>query len=521
MNCTNCGNPSEDGSGLCAQCIAATPDKKTFSSLFRRIQVWFVIWKPYLKNPKVLITLGIPLIILVAVIVLWAVAGRGNGFIEYRQNIEIVDLGDDIHILVDDKLTSDIIYDRDSDAIQNSLDGSTCAFLTDKKELYIVNGQHLKQIAEDVIYYELSAGGTGLAYAVKEDSLYSLTLYNIEKAKGIHLTNEMCSLDFSVSPDGLSAAYYESRNNNEVLIYSNGDKTVPVTYDNSDLVGLSDKGKYIYAICKDDGGELRLYSFNTRGKRNKLGEVTTSSIKFNDDHTQIMFYNNGKSYISVKGKEGIKASANALYLVTVPNSRSASDNNAITYPVSSLFDHVYTCSDGVHTSAWLIQKNPNRSELLVSDVSGCTLDASARYLYYIYDNDELRWVKISDGASASDRYHSVAKDVDNYVLTGNRRRVYYINNRVLYSCNGKKGGNDRCLTDKELGYSLCLNRNDVAFFVMDGNLYSCGNGKKINMVLSGVESVFQSANGTVYAYADGSFYSSFRSGKLNEILQYD
>lgn len=532
MNCTSCGKPCGDGSGLCADCEqavgqSATDRKPAFSfpgflaSLWKKAGNELKLLKPYLLHPKILLTTAGVVLLLAIMTLLSIFLPGGNGFLEYAQNIEILDLGDDIHILVDDELMSDKLYDRDAEEIRNSLDGNTAAFLTDQKELYVVKGSHLKKVADDVVYYELGADGKGLAYALKNGEQFSLTLYNIEDPEATLLTDEMCSLDFSVSPDGRSAAYYVEGKDNEILTYSDGSKTVTVTYDPSDLVGLSNNGKYIYAISRDSGGEMRLYSYNTRGQRHKLGVVTTTSIKFNRDHTQIMFYNNGKTYISVKGKEAVKASANALYLVTAPNSRSASDNNAITYPVPSLFDHVYTCSDGVHTSAWLIQKNPEKNELLVSNVSSCTLDTSAQYLYYIYDNDELRWVDIRDGASASDRCQTLARDVDAYVLTPDRSRVYFTNNNLLYTCSGKKSGSAKNLCDQKLGYSLCVNRDDGVFFVINSDLYSCANGKSVNMVLSAVESVYQSSNGVVYAYGGGTFYASTQSGKLNSVLEYN
>ena len=139
-------------------------------------------------------------------------------------------------------------------------------------------------------------------------------------------------------------------------------------------------------------------------------------------HRQIMFYNNGKTMISINGQLPVTASPYPLYLVTAPNSRSTSDENAITLPITTMFDHIYTCSDGESTSAWLIRQNPNKSEKLVSRVSGCTLDTSTEYLYYIHNSSQLCVMNIEKGLSRS---HTLAKNADYYVVYTKRKPLKF------------------------------------------------------------------------------------------------
>ena len=486
--------------------------------LFGIFTPWIDKIKPYLTNKKVWICAAAAIVLLVAVSIISNVIANDNGFIDYKQNIRFVDNGGEINVIVDDKVLSDSAMGEYSDNIRVSIDGKVAAFINDEDELYVVNGKKLKKVADDVSFFELSSSGEGLAYAVYEGEHYALTLYSVKNKKSKTVSTEVSNLDFSLSPDGKSVAYYVEGDDADNLMFFKGSKSLTISSSYSDLVGLTNNGKHIYAICQNDDGETQLYAFDKDGDRQKLGNINSTSVKFNADHTQIMFYNDGKTYIAAKGKDAVKVSSNSLYLVTAPNSQSASDNNSITYPVDSLYNHVYTCSDGENTSAWLIKKNVDKSEKLVSRVSSCTLDASAKYLYYIYNYGELRVVKISDGDKAADRYKTIAKDVHNYVVTSDRERVYFLANGYLCCTNGEKGGRARIIANDNLDYILAINGKDVVYYVMDGDLYACDNGKKGKRVVSDAELVYHTANGLVYAQNDDSIYVTSGSKKLDDIL---
>ena len=489
---------------------------ETLSPLYAKV-------KPFLSNKKVLIGIAAALVLLIAISIVSNVLAASNGFISLKQTIMPANNGDEINLIVDKKVLSDTVEAESIDDYSISLDGKIAAFTTTENELYVLNGKKLKKVAEDVIDFEMSSSGNGIAYVQSEEDVRSLLLYTVSNSKSVTVTDELASDRYALSPDGKSVCYYIYGNEDDEdsankLMYFKGSKSVKITSSKSKLVGLANNGKYIYVVCENDEGKEYLYSYNTKGDRSKLGAIDSSSVRFNDAHTQVMFYSEGKTYISNKGKDAEKASSNKLSLVIAPNANSCSDRCSTTYPVSSLFNHVYTCSDGETTSAWVIKSNADKNVKLVSKISSVKLDASAKYLYYIYNGEELRMIKISDGENASEKFVKLADDVSSFVITSDRAYVYYTSDNTLYAVNGKKGGKVKTISTDDVGYSLAINGKDVVYYIMDGDLYASSNGKKGSKVLSDCSAAYNTANGIVYAGNEDTIYATSGSKKLTKLL---
>jgi hypothetical protein len=213
----------------------------------------------------------------------------------------------------------------------------------------------------------------------------------------------------------------------------------------------------------------------------------------------------------------VKVNSSVLSLVIPTGSSSVSaGNSAVTYPVKDLYNHVYT-TDG--SSVVLIKKNTDKNVKLVSNATGVTLDQSAKYVYYVYKSDELKVLKIGDGDNASEKAKTLVDDsIDKYVVTSDRKLVYYIADDTLYSVNGKTGKNTRTITSDDIESSLAITAKNVVYYIQDGDLYACSNGKKGKSVLKDTDAV-SSANGVVYATSDGDLYVTKSSGKPKKILE--
>lgn len=557
MNCTKCGAENAPESKFCVVCgsplaeAAADPipvveepaaavateapaeaqegkvDVNAIKNqLVDTVKPVFAKIKPYLTNKKVLIGIAAVVVLLVVIAVISAVSSGNNGFVQLEQSVLPMSNGGEINLIVDKKVLSDTVEAEGTSDGGTSIDGKVTAFTTSDNELYVLNGKKLKKVAEDVADFEMSVTGAGIAYVTRDedDTAYTLTLYTVKNGKSTTISDEMSSLNYVLSPDGKSVCYYEENDEDEdVLMFSKGKDSVKITSNETELFGLSNGGKYIYAACESEASEDEesksyLYSYNTKGEREKLGEISSSYVRFNEDHTQVMFFNEGKTYISTKAKEAVKASSNQLSLVIAPNATSFADSSATTYPVSNLYNHVYTCSDGETTSAWLIKKNSDKNVKLVSKVSSPKLDASAEYLYYIYDGEELRVIKISDGEKATERYVTLADDVSSYVVTSDRDLVYYTSDSGVYSVNGKKGGKSKTVCNDGVESGLTLNAKDVVYYIMDGDLYACSNGKKGSKVISDVSYAFATSNGVVYCGNEDTLYATTGSKKPSKIL---
>ena len=471
---------------------------------------------PYLKQRRILYGCGIVLIILIIAAVITFMNIDRDRFLLYRQNVEVIPHQGKLYIAVNDTVLDNVIHAEKCQKFCTSIDGSIAAFLTETKELYIVQELQLKKIADDVLHFEISSSGMGVAFAQKYAQQYALTLYDLKEDTRKEITALLTSLDFSLSPDGQSLAYYTKANDQEVLMYHGKSGEHIISKKQTDLVGLSNDGKQIYAICPKTAEKSALYTFNQRGKSTELGDITSMSCKFNDSHQQIMFYNNGKTMISINGRSAEIASDHPLYLVTAPNSRSSSDGNSITLPVSSLFDHVYTCSDGESTSAWLIRQNSEKSKKLISRVSACTLDANFEYLYYIHNMQQLCVMNISD---SNPRSHVLAENVNTYVVRSDRSKVYYTQDGSLYCTNGKKTGKPRLIAKDTASYNLVMSQSDVLYYLSENNLFACKNGRKGHLAIKSIQSFYGSPNGVVYIIGEDGVHATYNKKRPVKILE--
>lgn len=450
---------------------------------------------------------------LIVLVVLCSLLGNGNGFIKTQENIRYIQSAKgEYSILVGKKVLKNKIESKEGiDYMSSSLDGKVAAILTEEGQLYVVKGSKLISVAENVTGFKISVSGNGIAYATQSEKEDTATLY-LAKVNG--KSTEICGKlgsSYAISPDGKSVAYLEDGGD---LMLFKGKKSVSICDEkNIRLYGLSNNGKQIYIRISDEDENI-LYSYNSKGKKTKLGSID-GSLYYNDDHTQVMFENeDGKTYIATKGKEAIKACSDSLDLVIAPGSASM----GTTYPVSNLYGHVYESGDN---EAHLIKKNKDIK--LVSKATNMQLDGSAEYLYYCYDSEEIRYIKISQGEKASEKAKTVVEEYTGFAITSDRKYLYYSDGKDGLMCvNAKKGGTARQVADDvDFSAGLACSAENVVYYVIDDDLYAVSNGKKGRKVLSDVDSVVSSKNGYVYASNDDALFVSTGSKKPKKVLDLD
>ena len=491
--------------------------------------------------------------------------GNTGGFVTLKQTTKLEEVDGELKIIVNGKLTKNTIElgyrrDRDGDIIENdgkkeyrdwstgrSLDGKVTVvwvygdvyesedswYSHTAGDLYVINGKKLQKIAEDVCDYEISVSGKGISYLVRNDSdeddkftTYTLSLYNVGNKKTTTISDEVASSSTAIAPNGKSVAYYEGDEGDEeyeieyTLMYSNGKKTEKITSNEVNLVGMSNNGKYIYAVRAnkdEEKTEYTLYSYNTKGDGNKLGKIDSEygySVSFNKDLTQVMFTNDGKTYISTKGKEAVKAYSGELSLVTPANAAYSYRVN----PVSNLYNHAYIARDGENNrSVMLIKKNSDKNVRLASKASNVQIDNSGEYLYYLYDGEDARVTKISYGEKATEKFTVLAEDVDGFIATPNGKYVYFVSDGTLYSTNGQKGGKKTTVCSENVDGADVSSKGNL-YYIYDGDLYVTSNGKKGKKVLSDVEEVYCTASGEIYAETADALYASTGAKKLKKLM---
>lgn len=476
--------------------------------------------KPHLKNKYVLAGIGGGAALLIVLCIVLAVVNSGNGYIVYDHHHNAYVLDDAVHVSYDDDMIQTNIDATIITEQASSLDGNITAFITDNDELAVIKGKKVSVISDEAKGFIMSVNGDGILYVTEEDRHPILNLYSVKSGKSKVIEEDCVRLrSFAISPDGKTVAYAMFDEDDEfVLKYFDGSESVNVTSNECKVVGMSNGGKYIYVVGEKEDGDV-LYSYKSNGDKETLGDIDKRAVYFNADHTQIMFYFEGKTYISTKAAEAEKISSYKVNLLVAPNANSQTTLSCTTHPVKSLYDHVYIGMDNKdNRSAWYIHKNPDKSSKLVSNISRPSLDQSAEYLYYCSD-DELRVIKISDGDNASEKFTTIAEGVDNYVVTSNRKRVYFVSGDSLYSCSGKDGSGKQSVAGEDVELNIVINRKDVVFYNIDGNVYATSNGKKGTKVASDVLGMMNSPNGIVYAAGNDVIYVSSGSKKLSTLWE--
>jgi len=486
--------------------------------------------KPFVEKNKLWIAGGACLaILLITVLIVIGACNSGNGFIPVEHAIDAT-VSEDGEVLVrfDNKkviktgIEAKSIKDR-----QKSMDGNVLTFRTNDNQLVVVKGKKATVVAENVVEYILSVDGTGIGFVTEEDGENALKLMKVGKKKA-KTVMEQEPTSFDLSPDGKSMVYtkLDKENGKVDLMYFSGSKSKKITSSDVDLVGLSNKGKQIYVVGKNDDGDKILYAYNTRGNKKKVGNCSDSSFIFNDDHTQILFYDGKldlsdgielKTYVSVKGKEAKRISSNPAYPL-IPNSSTSYKNDyASTYPSDDLFNKVYACQKDGQINLWLLKKNENRSKRLASNVTDATLDESGKFVYYSTKGNNLKMLKISHGERAADKAKIIAEDVRNYVVTSDRSKVYFVSDDALYSVNGKTGKGKKTIAAENVGYTLALNQKDICYYYVDEDVYACSNGRRGKVVVQEAEDLEATANGIVYIATEDAIYATKTAKKPAKI----
>lgn len=519
------------------------------------------------KKARLGIIAGIVLLVVIGVVA--AILFGGNGYVAVKQEVVLMAEDGTLNIAVNGKLIKDTIdlpvqKDRNGNPEKDeegnkqyysygstsSMDGKiTAIWVRDyimeydengwykdsyyDGELYVLNGKKLQLIAEDVCGYDISVSGKGITYTTKNESkeddkftTYTLNLYNVGTKKSVTISDEATGLG-ELSPNGKSVAYFVGDYNKKteeteytLMLYS-GKKSTEITDKDVTLIGLSNNGKYIYAVEneeKDGKSEQTMLCFNNKGKSTKLGECEDDYGYMNKDHTQVMFYNDGETYIATKNKSAERVSKKHLDMVTP---KSAGSSN-YTYPVSDLYGKTYEVETAEGRDVYLIKKG-GKSNKLVDGGYYITMDESGQYIYYITEKNDLKCVQISMNQNAKSKAVEIAEDVDEYQVTSNRKYVYFITDDSELLCvNGKKGGKAKEVCGDDVR-GIILTKGDVLFYIVgevDDNeleLFSTKNGKKGTSVLDDVTGVKGWTRDYVYLESDENVYVS--SGKKMKKLE--
>lgn len=454
--------------------------------------------------------------------VIAAIAGlipNDNGYLGYDYAVELEANDDTVYLMKEGKA---IALSTDAESVSNytsSIDGKVTVF-TSEGVLYAVKGKKTVELAEDVASYTLSLYGDYVVYTEKDDgetSYYHCKVSNGKATEMFECSDDEFLVCYAISPNGKNVAYVTVDEEYEgTLYYFNGKKSTKITKRNVAVVGLSDGGKYIYCVEESKSGKTSLISYNKNGKETKIDSCDyNDGFCFNLDASEIMFMSNGKTYVSVKGKEPIKVASSDLELLTPAGVFDSHEISEVSYfyPVETLFNHVYVSGN----AAYFVSKKESKNIKLVKG-SDFTLDSSAQYLYYM-DKEDLMVLQISKGEKAEDKAKLIAEEAYFYIVTSDRKLVYYADeDRELYAVNGKKGGKSKKVSSDELLAPPVIDRNDVVYYNADESVYAV-KGKKEKKVID--EAFCGDIGGYVYIIDEDNIYAARGQKKPKKLISID
>lgn len=476
--------------------------------------------KPFVQKNKLWIAGGACLaILLITVLIVVSACNDGNGFTPFEHAISaFVDDGEVMIQYENKKVIRTGIEARGIDDEQTSIDGNVVAFLTYEYQLVVVKGKKATVVADNVTDFVLSVYGDSVGFTTEnDDNETTLKLLKVGKKKAKTVCNDIKGSTFELSPDGKSVAYFREDGEETELMYFNGSKSKRITSSDVELVSLSNKGKYIYVTGKNDEGDTYLFSYNARGNKSKLGECVSIAFAFNEDRTQVLFFDGSiglggidvKTYVSKKGKEAIRISSGMATPLLPSNSITYSSGyNGATFPTDDLFNKVYEVEKDGQKNIWLLKKNMDKSQKLAGNVHDATLDASGEYVYFCNKDQDLKVLKVSHGDRAADKAKLIAEEVDEYVVTSDRSKVYFISEDTLCSVNGKNGKGKKTIASDGVGYELLLNQKDICYYTVEGDVYACSNGRRGKMVVAEYDDMYASPNGIIYVETEDAIFAT-------------
>ncbi len=457
--------------------------------------------------------------IIMVVSVIAAIIPDSNGYLTYDAAIGLDSYDDTVYMMKDGKAIALKTAAESVYSYRTSIDGKVTIFKSDGV-LYSVNGKKTKELAEDVGDYTLSLYGDSVVYQVVDGMDITYYYCKVSNGKSVELhENEPDSilLSYTISPDGKSVAYIASDELDADLYYFNGKTSEKIKGCDGELIGMSNGGKYIYAAVENDEGKTYLHSYNKKGDDTKI-DSCSGRFALNLDGTEIMFYDDGKTYISTKAKEPVRVAGTDLELLTPAYTTpyyEVSDEGLV-YPVDSLYNHVYTSG---YTAYYVSKKESKNVKLVKADSSNFTLDNSAEYLYYM-DDDILKVLEISKGDKAEDKAKAIAKDVVYYVVSSNRKYVYFVNDDYeLRVVSGKKGGLPRQISNDDVSMHPVISKDDVVYYFSDDAVYATSGKARGRKIMD--DAIYGESGGYVYIIDEDTIYAANGKSRPKKLINID
>jgi len=135
------------------------------------------------------------------------------------------------------------------------------------------------------------------------------------------------------------------------------------------------------------------------------------------------------------------------------------------------------------------------------------------------DDETLMCLEISKGENAKDKAKEIAEEVESYVVTSDRKYVYYVSDSELFVVNGKKGGKPKTIESDDVASRLVISNDDYVYYYCEDTLCATKGKSKGKAILD--EADCATLSGYVYIVDEDAMYSARGKSKPKKILEND
>lgn len=332
-----------------------------------------------------------------------------------------------------------------------------CYWNEDDELVVIKNGKVIKTGIDEAKGIKISSCGDTLVYFSDcEQKKYkdktsgyeyegtievgTLHLYYIKKNKDVTVAEEVVVSSAVLSPNGETVAYvadYDATDDFKGYYSVGGKKEVEVGKEKR-VFAIADKGAYVYYMDVD-----RLYVQKKKKDEEKLaGDIYSVKAYVNADCSELLFTNDGKTYITVNGKEKQKVSGNVLNKILLNNDAATSSQKVrgeqgyvtVNYTgVESLTEQLYYTD--VYSIVYL--KDDYETERVASYAESFVVSDDGESMVYVNGNSVVKVTDFEKNGTNKDLNSD--EDARAVYADGDLKYVYFLNDqKELYYIKGKK-----------------------------------------------------------------------------------
>jgi len=473
----------------------------------------------------------IVVIVLVALFFVWKDGGSKSNFTQKQTIVRYSVDGQDTVVMNGQKFD----VEEDLWGLSESLDSSAIAVMTydessETRALWYLNGKDQPvKVADDIGNFVISDDGNKIAYItdVDEDFEYG-TLRLFDGSKSEIIDHDVYAGYFHLSPDGNSIVYLKDLEEMNAYV-KNGSKSPEKLGDYVFPFAVSNNAKYIYYMELDEDNEEIGHLYVQKGKdqtrlRSNVS-VEDLTLLFNQDYSQVLISEDGRSYLSNDAKESIPVTRSEL-IFTVDEVASRSwglpeyewwKDSFRVFAVSDLTSPLFHNDSGDIVS---IDRSGN-SETLVSEAWDAYVTADHNKVVYIDERERLIRRSLKNPGEEAE---IISRDVMTFLTTDDAKVIYYLDyNNDLYVV---KGSSEPKLLMMDVDYPIDLTPDGKQVIFMSdyryegGNLYFSKNGGEPKKIAEDVYTFVITEQGMFFAkdydegYFDLYFTSNFSSSEL-------